>query len=692
MEVPWRQRFTGGLVRGLQQVGTIAFGWQAAALSGIALSAALTIWWMQSGRLPLGGDEPHYLIMAVSVVRDGDFELRNNYWWDAETSEIWGPVDEHVIPTTKGWSPMHTPGLGVLLAAPWAVGGVVGSRLALCVIAFLLLALGSWRWMRESLAPRAAWFAALGVVACVPAVLGAAQIYPDLLCGAIVLTLVTWVWSTTPRRLPGWAGYWLLAGLLPWLHTKYFATSALLAAVGAWRAWRDRRRPALALSGLFAIGSGSLMWWHLQTYGGLLGWRRLGDLGTQPLRVLEVFLGLHLDQAQGLFFQQPLLLPGLVAIGYMAHRRHPLTVPWLLLYGSLIVPNSMELNFYGGHGPAGRFAWSAMWLWLVPLGIWLKAEQAAVGRYVRPIVLAGLAYQVALATRWIQAPSTLFPNYSELVWERNSLLPVDLRYSVPSFYFWDFESYLSYLPNVVWVAAAMLLLVTGFMWSTPRRNRLPIVWSVAIALAAIVLPVQPTADAASRADRAREEAIIRSVRSDTRQRFEAERLPPNLDSTRVEDMQASAGAAASQSARTRERVRRLRTLARSRSGILSSTGGARAPTRHGGGHRGTVRGSGGRNRGPCVHRGAGGAIVRRRLRNLQPVLRYRRGTAPRGAARPGASERGRAGRLPRPRSTVAVDEPTVRPGRFTRRSTARSTGFVRVPPGQPTDRIRSAAA
>lgn len=229
------------------------------------------------------------------------------------------------------------------------------------------------------------------------------------------------------------------------------------------------------------------MWWHLDTFGDVLGWRRLGDLGSEPLRILSVFLGLHLDQAQGMFFQQPLLLPGLIGLGYMAYRRHPLTVPWLLLYGSLIMPNSMESTRYGGGGPAGRFAWSAMWLWMIPMGIWLKDERSAIERYVRPIVLTGLAYQAALAIRWIQAPSALFPNLSELVWERNSLFPIELRYFVPSFYFWDFEGFLTYLPNIVWVAAAALLIVTGFLWTTSQRNRLGTVWLSGVALAAFVL-------------------------------------------------------------------------------------------------------------------------------------------------------------------------------------------------------------
>ena len=460
---------------GLQRLRRFASGWQSPALCAIVLSVVLTTQWTQSGRLPLAGDEPHYVIMSASVVRDGDLELRNNYWWDARTREVFGPVNEHVIRTERGWSPMHTPGLSALIAAPWALGGVLGARLFMCVIALSLLAMGGWRWLRDSLSPSAARFAVVGIVASVTTIFGGSQIYPDLPCGAIVLALVTWVWSASRRTVPGWAAYWLAAGLLPWLHTKYFATSLLLAIVGAWQARSDQRRSGLALSALFAFGSGSLMWWHLQTFGGVLGWRSLTDLGTEPLRVLAVFLGLHLDQAQGMFIQQPLLLPGLIGLGHMIGLRHPLTVPWLLLYGSLIIPNSMELNWYGGGGPAGRFAWSAMWLWMIPFGIWIKDERATLERYVRPIVLTGLAYQAALAIRWVQAPTTLFPQYSELLWERNSLLPVDLRYSFPSFYFWDFERYLSYPPNVVWVTAAVLLIVTGVTWTTRRRNRLEIV-------------------------------------------------------------------------------------------------------------------------------------------------------------------------------------------------------------------------
>ena len=496
------------------------------------------------------GDEPHYLIIAASAVRDRDFDVRNNYEEDFRTAEIFGPVDLHAAQTPTAWWPMHTPGLGVLVAVPWALGGVLGARLALYLIAVPLLAASSWRWLRESLSPRAAALAVAGLVASVPVVFAGSQIYPDLPCGVMVLALLTWVWGASRRSLAAWGVYWLVAGLLPWLHTKYFAASLILAAVGGWQAWRDQRRitgvlPAL----LFLVGTGSLMWWHLRTFGGVLGWRRLGHLELDPLRALEIFLGLHLDQAQGLFLQQPLLLPGLIGLGYMLRRRHSLTVPWLLLYGSLVVPNALEVNSYGGGGPSGRFGWAAMWLWIVPLGVWLREVRATVEPYVRPIVLLALAYQAGLALRWAPVPTALFPYYSELVWERNSLLPVAVRYSFPSFYFWDFESYLAYLPNVLWVTGVVLLVVTGYCWRESVLGRLRTAWVGLLVVTALVLPAEPTADSESRADRERSAEVVQStrrlVRSITPQRFEAERMPPRAlrEATAVGDAQASSGAA-----------------------------------------------------------------------------------------------------------------------------------------------------
>ena len=50
--------------------------WQVWLLSFLALAAAAVV--LYSQRIHLSGDEPHYIIVAQSLVEDGDFDLKNN--------------------------------------------------------------------------------------------------------------------------------------------------------------------------------------------------------------------------------------------------------------------------------------------------------------------------------------------------------------------------------------------------------------------------------------------------------------------------------------------------------------------------------------------------------------------------------------------------------------------------------------
>ncbi len=149
-------------------------------------------------------------------------------------------------------------------------------------------------------------------------------------------------------------------------------------------------------------------------------------------------------------------------------------------------------------------------------------------------------------------PTRLF-NYEEvsLVWARDSLFPLPVRYALPHFYLdpdgWGVVRYLEYLPNLVWVAAAALLVVTGLLWSAEGRRRLRPVWIGGFVVAALLLPVEPTADTESRTDDGLHEPMVQSMESTFRRRFEAERMTPmqTADRTTRLDAQASDGRARS---------------------------------------------------------------------------------------------------------------------------------------------------
>lgn len=504
----------------------------------VATCATLAVWWLSSDRLQTTGDEPHYLIIAASVVRDGDLDVGNNYKHDARTAEIYGPVPPHVTVRESGTWPSHAPGLGVLLAMPFALGGPLGARAALCLFAGLLVWVVVW-WFRDRLPAGDVALVTAGLLAGPTIFFGVSQVYPDGVGGIVAAALAVWLWASrdSARTLAGWSAFWLCVGLLWWLHVKFLAPAAVLGAAGVWQIRRERatgadhRHPAahLAAASLVLIGLLTLGWWHFVAFQDVFGPRGLvAELSSPWLQRMQIFLGLHLDQGQGMFFQQPLLLPGLAALGYMARRRHALIWPWLLLYASLILPNVMQWSGrFGGGGPAGRFGWSAMWLWIIPIGIWIVSERDVIARYVRPMVMIGLSYQAVLAMRWLPDPLLLVSRQSELVWSRHSLFPVSVRYSLPSFYFWDSADYLHYLPNVFWTGAALLLFVTGLLWTrAAAQANLRSVWLGGGLLAALLLPVEPTADSESPTDDALHDSLERALRSEIPRRFEAERMTP----------------------------------------------------------------------------------------------------------------------------------------------------------------------
>ena len=354
----------------------------------------LIVFAVSTRRLPLSGDEPHYLIMADSIASDFDLDLHDNYLNDFNTHRIIGLTIPHVYNVERGWMPGHEPGLSMLIALPFKIGGITGARLALCLFAGLLpYSLFTWfraRLERASVSARqaratAAWLT-LGLTISVPILLGASQIYGDLVAGAMATTLFLHAFRALDEERPAWAWalFWLTAGLFPWLHAKFTFTAALVACVGAGALWRRNRaahgtRNLLVLSTapLVIVGPALLVAFNTWASGSPLGFRHASELTTSFARGAEIFLGLHLDQSQGMFVQQPLFLAGVAALPFFAARHRGLALLWGLAYLSLILPNALVLTRYGGDGPDGRFSWSAAWLWAVPIGFVVADEHAA---------------------------------------------------------------------------------------------------------------------------------------------------------------------------------------------------------------------------------------------------------------------------------------------------------------------------
>src|SRR5262245_38370967 len=90
----------------------------------IAIAFVLFVWSMTThGKFSNSGDEPHYLMVAESLVADGDLDLRNNY---ANGDGRWVGADSlqpelHAVPNRFGalWT-SHDIGLPILIAPVYA--------------------------------------------------------------------------------------------------------------------------------------------------------------------------------------------------------------------------------------------------------------------------------------------------------------------------------------------------------------------------------------------------------------------------------------------------------------------------------------------------------------------------------------------------------------------------------------------
>src|SRR5918992_6171936 len=88
-----------------------------------------------------GGDEPHYLLAAESLVEDGDVDVKNQYAARAYADFYPYDLDRHGEETQGRLNEPHGLGFPSLIAPAYALGGARAVELFLAAIAALSVAL-----------------------------------------------------------------------------------------------------------------------------------------------------------------------------------------------------------------------------------------------------------------------------------------------------------------------------------------------------------------------------------------------------------------------------------------------------------------------------------------------------------------------------------------------------------------------
>ena len=299
------------------------------------------------------GDEPHYLVMAQSLLSDGDLDLTDEFAAREYAPFYGGDLAPHTSPNTPPGRlySMHSPGLPALLLPAYALGGYRGARVlagALAALTGVLL----YRLVREVTKDEriaaAAWALATFTP---PLAFYAVTLYPETPAALGVVAFLL-----TARAAPctgALAAATLLAVVLPWVHTKFVP----LAAVGlAFTVLRPYRWPArAAVTAAFAAALGLLSFYFQSLYGSPSWSAALGPADVSLRRVPWGIAGAFLDRQYGLLVVAPALalaIPGGIVLW---RRRTGDAFRAAALVILVVAPAAAYVGWWGGAAPPARY-------------------------------------------------------------------------------------------------------------------------------------------------------------------------------------------------------------------------------------------------------------------------------------------------------------------------------------------------
>jgi len=436
------------------------------------------------------GDEPHYLLICHSLLRDGDFDLANNYDQRdyAGFMMLEGKIGAHVVPGAKPGSrySFHSPGVAFLMLPFYALSALIKGR---ALVFFIRLGMSLWgaflavqvylyarsEWQKDVLALRL-WFLTSFTT---PVFFYSIHVYPEIVVAALSLAVFR-IFRFSPQL--SWkkaAVCGLFLSSFFWFHAlKYIALFIPLFLYGLWVIMkRPRTRGPLIL---FVMITAVVIFTYLQFQHALYGtyslstvsWAaQMTDTGEEFIRFAKALLfkiplrdrwgtlaGYFLDQRDGLFFYAPIFFFALFGAVEMLRRKRRdfwlllgLTAPYMLV--------SAFLTQRTGYAPQARPLVSVIWWLSIWLGYFLIHNRKTILSHVFNLATA-LSFLFVLLL--LKTPVNLYQETTRGPRERGG----GLFFSLSNLHFHLTEFLPSYiksgegtwLPNIIWPVIVALLI------------------------------------------------------------------------------------------------------------------------------------------------------------------------------------------------------------------------------------------
>jgi hypothetical protein len=389
----------------------------------------LFVWGLTThGKYSVTGDEPHYLLVAESLVADRDLDLANNYA-DGDARRFGRPdltIEGHARRTPRGQLySVRDIGLPLLLLGPYAVAtrvaplvpagllerfrmdaglfaySLLGLVMAALSAASALLVFGAARRIAST---RVAFTTALTMALAPPALSLSFLIFPEI-PAMFVTAFALWIASRRAEEVRWRDGvlFALVLGLLPWLHRKYAPYGLALVFIVVWahRLWLKNasHRQLLTLAALYLLPQLLLMAFTWYVWGNVGGALMLERAPFSIAAFRSGVVGLLVDREHGLLVWSPVY--AIVPAAWLLTRREtwPLVFPTLILF----LMSASHDQWWGGWCPAGRYL-----VPFVPLAAYVVAR-AAHHRSVRVLALFLLPVQALITIVLWQRPRLLWP-------------------------------------------------------------------------------------------------------------------------------------------------------------------------------------------------------------------------------------------------------------------------------------------
>ena len=403
--MPFLSAFSGPLLD-LLIVGSVAASlWRAAELLGVSLApsanqvalAALALYLLVGYKVQhevgLTGDEPHYMLIAHSVLRDHDLEVADDYAEGSFRAFYDGKIGAHLAHGTA--YSVHGVGLPLILLPGYALLGLTGVLLTKALLGAVAVR-ELFRAVELLVGDRrAALLAALGFGVTVPGLFLLTAAYPEL--PAAVLAIAVFRRWLAPAEMGSIAAVaWGLSfGLLPLLHIK-FITLASVFVLGSMIFWPGKRWGLLVGTSVGLLGV--LVFFYSLT-GSL---NPLASWGTQRVFWQGIPLGLaglFFDQEAGLLPAAPFYIFALAAMGTFLRRRPALGFLVVAALGAVALPAAAHPAWPGGASAPARYLFPALpLLAAAAAAVWRWESGRGIVPWVRPLLLVSVLFAVYAAS------------------------------------------------------------------------------------------------------------------------------------------------------------------------------------------------------------------------------------------------------------------------------------------------------